>query len=159
MEAYWAWVVLIVLILSTFGTLLPVIPGLPVAAAAVIVYGWMEGFEHVDITLIFLTVLLTVAGTLLDYISGPYTVKRYGGSRSGIVGAVIGGLIGLLVMGPLGLIAGPLAGAVIGELLAGQKLTQAAKIGVASLAGIMVGNVIKFLFGISITVLFYLKVF
>lgn len=159
MESFWPWVILIILAISTIGTLLPVIPGLPVAAAAVIIYGWMEGFNKVDTSLIILTVFLTIAGTLTDYIAGPYTVKKYGGSRVGMWGAFIGGLTGLFIMGPLGLIIGPLAGAVIGELLTGRELAQATRIGFASLVGIMAGNLLKFLFGLSITVLFYLKVF
>lgn len=76
MDPIWKWIVLIVLAISTFGTLLPVVPGLPVAAAAVIIYGWLEGFRQVDAVLILVTILLTVAGTLLDYFSGPYTGRQ-----------------------------------------------------------------------------------
>lgn len=159
MESYWPWIILIILIISTLGTILPVIPGLPVAAAAIIIYGWMEGFNKVDSVLVIVTVLLTVAGSVAEYAAGLYTVKKYGGSKSGVWGAVIGGIIGLFTMGPFGLILGPLAGAVIGELLAGRKLKQAARIGLASLAGILAGNFIKFLFGAAITVLFFMKVF
>jgi uncharacterized protein YqgC (DUF456 family) len=159
MDPIWEWIVLIILLISTFGTLLPVVPGLPVAAAAVVIYGWLEGFRKVDAALILVTIFLTVAGTLLDYISGPYTVKKYGGSKRGIWGGIIGGVLGLVFWGPLGLIAGPLAGAVLGELLAGKGFPEAARIGVVSLAGIMAGNALKFLFGIVITVYFYLKIF
>lgn len=158
MEQIWSWIVLAVLVLGTAGTLLPILPGLPVMALAVVGYGWLAGYEKVGSGLIALTIALAVCGTFLDYISGPYTAKKTGASRSGVWGAVIGGVAGVLVMGPVGLLLGPFVGAVIGELLFGKSLGQASKTGVASVAGFLIGSVIKFIFALVITISFFIKV-
>jgi len=158
MEAYVVWLALIVLIIAALGTILPVLPGLPLMAIVIILYGWWEQFDNVDSTLIILTLIFTVLGTLLDYLSGPYTAKRVGASKWGVLGAVLGGIVGILLLGPIGLVAGPFGGAFLGEILGGQKLGQASKVGLASVAGTLAGSLVKFAFALTLLVMFFLRV-
>lgn len=158
MEAYVVWFALVVLIIAALGTILPVLPGLPLMAIVIILYGWWEKFENVDSTLVIVTLVLTALGTLLDYFSGPYTAKRVGASKWGVIGAVLGGILGILILGPIGLIAGPFGGAFLGEILGGQKFNQASKVGLASVVGTLAGSLIKLAFALTLLVMFFLRV-
>ena len=158
MEQLWPWVVLAVLVFGTAGTLLPLLPGLPVMAFAILGYGWLAGFERVGSWLVIITVVATGCGILLDYFSGPYTAKKAGASRSGVWGAVIGGIMGILVLGPIGLLLGPFLGAIAGELFFGKSLGQASKTGLASVGGVLIGTVIKFILALVITISFFIRV-
>lgn len=158
MEAYIVWIAIGLLAIAALGTLLPVIPGLPLMAAVIIIYGWWEQFRSIDSLMITVTLVLTVLGSLLDYVSGPYTARRVGASKLGVTGAVLGAILGILVMGPIGLIAGPFAGAFIGEILDGQKLNKASKVGLASLLGTLLGSLVKLVFALIILVMFLFRV-
>lgn len=158
MESYWIWITLIVLILGTLGTLLPFLPGLPIMAVAVIAYGWAEGFQDINIIVIIITLGLTIFGSLFDYIAGPYAANRLGATKAGVWGALLGSIGGIFIMGPIGLILGPFVGAIIGELLFGKELTQAARIGVGSMLGMALANILKFVFGLVIIFLFIIRV-
>jgi len=152
------WIVFALLIIGALGTFLPVLPGLPLMAVVILIYGWWEQFQNVDAALIIVTLVLTVLGSLLDYLAGPYTAKRVGASKWGILGAVLGTIIGLLALGPLGLLIGPFAGAFVGEILEGRQLAQASKVGLASLLGTLAGSLLKFAFALTILVMFFLRV-
>lgn len=151
------WLTLLVLIISALGTILPILPGLPVMAVAIIIYGLWEGFQQVNGVLIIVTLLLTGIGTLLDYLSGPYTAKKTGASKWGIWGAVIGSILGIFVLGPIGIILGPFIGAFIGELLGGEQVNQATKVGLASVLGTLLGSLLKFIFALIILALFIIR--
>jgi len=157
-EHFWPWIALALLILSTVGTVMPFLPGLPVMALVVIGYGWLEGFKEVDSWLVIVTLALTVSGMLLDYFSGPYTAKKTGASRAGIWGAFLGGIGGIFILGPVGLLLGPFLGAMAGELLFGKNLSEASKTGLASLLGFFAGSIIKLCFAVTITISFFIKV-
>lgn len=148
------WLTLVVLIISALGTILPALPGLPVMAVAIIIYGWWEGFQQVNTLLIVVTLVLTAIGTLMDYLSGPYTAKKIGASKWGVWGAVLGTIGGVILLGPIGLIAGPFLGAFLGEILGGNELVQASKVGFASLLGFLVGSLLKFIFALIILGMF-----
>ena len=158
MENIWAWITFTVLIIGTLGTLLPLLPGLTLMAIAVVAYGWYDNFVSVNSFMIIITLLLSALGMLLDYFAGPYTAKRTGASKAGVWGAFLGGFLGIFALGPLGLFIGPFIGAIIGELAFGKKLTDASKTGLASVAGLLIGNLLKFIFALIITTLFFFQV-
>lgn len=157
-EPVYSWIAFLILILAALGTFLPVIPGLPMMAVVVIGYGWLEDFTRIDIYMIVLTLIFTVFGSAVDYLAGPYMARRVGATKSGVWGAVLGGIAGIIFLGPLGLILGPFLGAAAGEIIGGQGLRKASKIGVASMAGIISGNLAKFIMAIIIVVMFFWRV-
>jgi uncharacterized protein YqgC (DUF456 family) len=79
----------------------------------------------------------------LDYIIPAWGTKKFGGSRFGVWGSIIGLFAGLLFFPPFGIIVGPFAGAVIGELVAGQNTESALRSGFGSFAGLLLGTLIK----------------
>lgn len=76
-----------------------------------------------------LAILLLLLGVsaVLDYAATGWSTKRFGGSRWGAAGAIIGTLVGSFFF-PIGLVAGPLAGALIGELIGRRKKIAAGEL-------------------------------
>lgn len=99
---------------------------------------------------------LTILVTILDYVVPAGGAKKYGASKSGVVGAMTGMLIGVFMFPPWGMIMGALIGAFAGELLAGKKGRKALQAGFGVFVGIMVGTGLKLAFSGTI-LFFYIK--
>jgi uncharacterized protein YqgC (DUF456 family) len=77
---------------------------------------------------------LVVLQQILNYVIPIWGVKKYGGSKAGQWGGVLGLLVGLLFM-PWGMIVGPFVGAVLGEMMAGKNTSDSLKAGFGSFVG------------------------
>ena len=144
MDAHTLWFVLaiILIVVGVAGTVLPVLPGVPLVFAGMLIAAWSDGFQHVGVwTLVGLGVL-TVIAVAVDFLAGLAGAKRVGASRLALIGAAVGTLIGIF-FGIPGLLLGPFLGALIGELFAGGTLKRAADVGVGAWIGFLVGAVLK----------------
>ena len=84
--------------------------------------------------------------TVLDTLAPLYGARRYGASRAGIWGSVLGmviGILGFLPVGPLGMLVGAFGGAWIGELFAGQDGRAAFRAAWGVFVGTVLGIVLK----------------
>ncbi|MCA9364335.1 MAG: DUF456 domain-containing protein [Candidatus Moranbacteria bacterium] len=82
--------------------------------------------------------LAVVAVQIFEYLAGAYGAKRYGSSRWGIYGAVIGGMVGAVLFNIPGLMIGIFArGAVPGLLFAGKGMRQSLEIGWGGVLGFL----------------------
>ncbi len=132
----------LMMLVGTAGVVLPVLPGLPLTFAGMLLAAWVGGFQQVGwITLTVLGVL-TALSVVVDLLSTALGAQRVGASRLAILGSIIGTLAGLLFL-PIGILVGPFAGALIGEMLHGRELGQATKVGLATWMGLMLGVVLK----------------
>ncbi len=86
---------------------------------------------------------LTIVVTALDYIVPAAGAKKFGASRYGFWGAVIGMLFGLIYAPPLGMIIGAFLGAILGEILKGKAGLEALRAGWGVFIGVMVGMILK----------------
>jgi uncharacterized protein YqgC (DUF456 family) len=77
----------------------------------------------------------------LNYVIPIWGTKKFGGSKKGVWGSMIGMLIGLFLGGPLGIILGTILGAFVGEILAGKEAGKAIKAAWGSFIGFMAGTV------------------
>lgn len=149
MPGPWLYYLLAIVLVfaGLIGTVLPVLPGLPLIFGGMLLAAWAGGFEQIGVVTIVVLGLLTLLSLAIDFWAAALGARRVGASRLAIIGAVIGMFAGLF-FGPIGLFAGPFAGALIGELLHGRKLDtrqlgQAAKVGVGTWVGIVFGVVLK----------------
>ena len=123
------------------GCILPLLPGPPIAYVGIILLHFTDKAEFTTIQLMSWLLLIIVL-QILDYII-PLLGSRYSGSSNwGTRGCLAGTIIGLFFM-PWGIILGPFLGAFLGELLGGNQTSQALKSGMGSLAGFLVGTVLK----------------
>jgi uncharacterized protein YqgC (DUF456 family) len=86
---------------------------------------------------------VTIIVTALDYIVPAAGAKKYGASKFGFWGAIIGMIIGIIYIPPLGMIIGAFIGAFVGELLIGKQSSAALKAGWGVFIGVMVGILLK----------------
>lgn len=139
---YYALAVVLVLI-GIAGVILPALPGLPLVFAGMLLAAWAGDFQTISwITLVVLG-LLTLASVAVDLFATMMGAQRVGASRKALLGAVVGTFAGLFLGGPIGLFAGPFVGALLGELWHGRELGKAAKVGLGTWLGILLGTVLK----------------
>lgn len=131
----------ILMLAGLAGCILPFLPGPPLCYMALLIQQFQSTPPYsTDFLLIWAGITLVIM--VLDYIIPVYGTKRFGGTRYGMWGCVIG-LIGGLWMGPLGLIIGPFAGAFIGEIIGNAKSDHAIRAAFGSFVGFLLGTLLK----------------
>lgn len=139
-----AYIVSGILILTgLLGTVLPVLPGIPVAFAGMLLAAWVGGFREISVFTVVLLGLLTVASVAIDLLASALGAHRAGASKMAIVGASLGSLLGLIFFSLPGLIIGPFIGVMAVETAKGKSVREAGKIGFATWLGMAVGVALK----------------
>lgn len=133
----------LLVIVGLIGVVLPALPGLPLVFLGMLLAAWAGGFEQVGVAVLVVLGLLTLLSFAIDFWATAHGAKRVGASRKAIVGAVLGTFAGLFVFPPFGLFVGPFAGALIGELLHGRELGNAARVGFGTWLGLVLAIVLK----------------
>ena len=124
------------------GGVLPVLPGPPLSYAGLLLLHFTQKYQFTSKFLIIWAVITAVVYAL-DYVIPAIGTKKFGGSKWGIWGSVIGLVIGMFFFPPFGIIVGPFAGAVIGELSTGKDSGSAFKSGFGSFIGFLTGTLLK----------------
>lgn len=131
-----------VVLLGLAGTVLPLLPGIALVFAGLLLAAWTEDFARVGATALTIIGALAALGIAADFLASLLGAKRAGASPQALVGATIGAILGLF-LGIPGLILGPFVGAVAGEFLARRELLQAGKVGLGTWIGLVVAAVAK----------------
>ena len=130
------------MIAGILGCVLPVLPGPPLSYLGLLFLHFTEKYQFSPRFLLVWGVI-TLVVFLLDYIIPAWGTKKFGGSKFGVWGSIAGLLIGLFFFPPVGIIAGPFAGAVIGDLIAGKKTESALRSRFGSFVGFVLGTLVK----------------
>ena len=110
-------VAIILLLLGIVGTILPVLPGLLLSLAGLLIYKFGTD-APLSIVFIWIFVALTLISTVLNYVIPAKTNRKYGGTKWGSIGSFVGTLIGIFFIPiPFGFLIGMFAGVFVGELL------------------------------------------
>jgi uncharacterized protein YqgC (DUF456 family) len=151
MEVIFIILGIIAIILGIIGCFVPILPGPPITYVALLLLQWgVHPVFNEDFLIVW--ALITIAVTALDYIIPVWGTKRFGGTKAGVNGSLIGLVFGIFVP-PFGIIIGPFLGALIGELLAGQNPNKALKSALGSFLGFLGGTFIKL--AVSVVMAFY----
>nr|WP_255703287.1 DUF456 domain-containing protein [Lysobacter sp. GX 14042] len=138
---YYTLALLLVLV-GIAGVVLPALPGLPLVFGGMLLAAWAGGFERIGVATLVLLGLLTLLSIAVDFLASAVGARRAGASRLAVLGAVAGSIVGLF-FGLPGLLAGPFVGALAGEWLQVRRLGQAARVGVATWIGLLLGSALK----------------
>ena len=130
------------IVIGIIGSILPALPGLSLSFLALVL---LEMTSRVTLGwpfLIFWFVLVVLMG-VLDYLIPAFGTKKFGGSKRGVWGSMIGLIFGIFLFPPFGIIIGPFLGAFIGEISAGKKTNSSIKAAFGSVLGLLTGIVLK----------------
>jgi uncharacterized protein YqgC (DUF456 family) len=147
---------LLVALVGIIGCVLPFIPGPPLSFLALIMLSFARAWEPFSPVFLFIMGGLAALVAFLDYVIPAGGAKKYGASKLGIWGSVVGMIIGIFVFPPWGVFLGGIAGALAGELFAGKGGREALRAG----WGVFLGNVLSTglkLAYCGVVLFFYLK--
>lgn len=146
---------LLFVLVGILGSFLPVLPGPPLSWLGLLMLyltksvpdnWWVLGIS------LFLTLLVTV----LDYVVPAMGTKKFGGTKAGMWGTVIGLLVALFVpvFGPFGIIIWPFIGALVGELLNKANQKTALKAAFGSFLGFLTGTFMKLVLTVGFAIFY-----
>jgi Uncharacterized protein conserved in bacteria len=139
----WMWLLAAVLVVGGLaGAVLPVLPGVMLVFAGLVVGAWADDFQRVGWVTLTLLGLLTLASLAIDLAATALGAKRVGATKMAVAGAAVGTLGGLF-LGIPGLIVGPFVGAVAGEMLSHGEWRKATQAGIATWLGLLFGTLAK----------------
>jgi uncharacterized protein YqgC (DUF456 family) len=95
---------------------LPVLPGVPISWLGLLMI-YLAPSVPMEWVFLSITFVLAVFLYVLDYIIPAIGTKRFGGSKYGVWGAIIGLFVGIIAPIPLGILIGPFVGALVGEMV------------------------------------------
>lgn len=149
------------LVIGLLGTFLPVLPGLLLSFCGLLMYkfGTDAAFPNVYL---WIFGLLTLLSMVLNYVIPARTNRKYGGTRWGSIGSIVGTLVGMFFIPvPFGFLIGMFAGVFIGELMHDasdkKKAWNSTK---GALVGFLYGTGFNFIVGLAmllVVVIDYLK--
>jgi uncharacterized protein len=135
---------LLLTIIGLIGCIVPAVPGPPLNYIALLLLEWAVPGDIHSLNFYLVLGIITILSIILDYVFPVWAAKKYKASNTGIWGSVIGMILGIVFFPPFGMIAGLLVGAVLGELIAGKKNTEAMKTGMVTFISSLIMIVFKF---------------
>lgn len=133
----------ILMLVGILGSVLPVLPGVPISWLGLLMI-YLAPSVPMDWVFLSITLVLAIILYVLDYIIPAIGTKRFGGSKAGAWGAIIGLFVGILAPIPFGIFIGPFVGALIGELVVNKTESQLAfKAAFGSFIGFLASTFMK----------------
>ena len=154
MNTFFLVITLAIMFCGLVGTILPIIPSVPIIYAAYFLYGLGTAWKDYGFGLMVCLGGLTVFVVVMDYLAGAVGARKFGGSREGMIGSIILAFIGFIYLNLPGLILGTFGGALLGELINGRNLREATRSGLGALLGFLAGSLFKMMTSIVMIGLF-----
>lgn len=128
----------LLILLGFVGVVLPAIPGAPLALIGLLIFKLFSGDCGFGWEVVIIAGIFVAIGSVLDYILPMALTKKFGGTKYGVWGSIIGLIVGLFFP-PVGFIIGPFVGAFAGELaFASKDVNGALKSAFGSFVGFLV---------------------
>lgn len=166
----WIWVLIgiVLVLIGIIGAIVPGIPGPVISFFALLILQLKDTAPFTDDFLVIMG-LIAAGVTFLDYVVPIWGTKKFGGTKMGVRGSIIGLLVGIfvlpilgIVIGPfglLGIILGPFVGAYIGESMGGQNSNVAMRSAIGSFIGFITGTLMKLVYSIIVGFYFFVNIF
>src|SRR5262245_28562883 len=109
----WFWIILgiILALVGTAGSLLPLLPGPPIAYAGLLIQQ-LRQIKPFSTNFLLIWAGIIIVILILDYLIPVWGTKRFGGTRYGVWVCTLGFILAFW-MGPWGVILGPFIGAFV----------------------------------------------
>ena len=147
--------------IGILGCIIPALPGPAISWCSLLLLYFLPEYEISTTTLVISCIFMLLV-TGLDYVVPVLGAKKFGSSRAGVIGGMIGVVVGLILsltgIGAIFIILGPLIGTIVGDLIAGGTFLKALNSGLGSLIGFIVGTSIKLFYSIIVLTLFTITV-
>lgn len=150
------WTLTFVLMgLGLVGSVFPVLPdSLLILAGAYLQHFTVDPPHTIGWWTLGILTALSVLAHIVDFSAGAFGAKKYGASRWGALGGLIGGVVGLFFF-PIGLFVGPVLGVLCAEIVLARKdLLPAARSSWGTLLGTMAGMIGKVMIDLTMVVIF-----
>lgn len=151
------WILIAVMVLSLvgiIGCIAPGLPGPPLNYLALLLVQYK--YKPFSVTFIVVWTVIIFLTAVLDYFIPVWFAKKYGASRYGVWGSIIGMIVGIFFT-PVGMVLGMLLGAIIGEMLGGSDSVTAVKSGVATFFGTMLSIGLKLVVAVVISIYLFIE--
>jgi uncharacterized protein YqgC (DUF456 family) len=156
MSALWWSLTLLFMAVGLVGTVIPLLPGTTIIFAAAVLHRVALGEEQsVGWWTLGGMLVLTIVSHAFDFLSGSVGAKKFGATRWGVLGGLVGTVAGMFFF-PWGLLLGPILGVLAGELMGGQKLLPAGKSTWGTFLGTTAGIVANGIIGVVMVTWFLL---
>ena len=147
------------MLIGILGSFLPALPGPPVSWVGLFLLYLTKAIPN-DWVVLGITLAIAIIVFALDYIIPAVGTKKFGGTKSGMIGTLIGLLIALIfpIFGIFGIIIWPFVGALVGELINKADSKTALKAAFGSFIGFLTGTFLKFVVTMVYLGIFLMKV-
>lgn len=141
------------------------IAGTFIIVADALIFGLITHFQKISLGFVGILLLVAIAIELVEYVLAAVMTTRYGSSKWGVWGSIVGGFFGALwgtpVLPPLGVLLGAFVGAFLGaylfEYFRFQDFTRALRAGWGAFVGTVGGKVLKIVAAIAMVVIIVAK--
>jgi len=147
----------IIILAGLVGIFLPVVPGIPVVLAGMLLGGLIGHF--ISPLGIAVLVILAIISFLMDFFSGALGAKYSGAGLLGMLGAVLGAILGFSLLGLVGMFIGPALGVLIFELLAKRDVKKSTRSAGYTLISTVIGIVVNILIALTMLAIFITSIF
>ena len=132
----------ILLLIGLIGTVLPVLPGPPIAWAGLLA-AHFSVYSQIEVWILVATGIAALFVTVIDNIFPSLMTKKAGGSKAATWGCTIG-LIVSFFLGPIFILIAPFVGAYIGEMIHDSSdAKRALKAAFGAFKGFLLGTGLK----------------
>lgn len=148
------WLLAVLFIVLGFaGLILPIMPGIPLVFAGLVLLAWAENFAYVGWLTLTVLGLLALLSYGIDFLASALGAKKFGASPRAVAGAALGALGGIF-FGLPGIVLGPFVGAVIGEFSQHGSMKKAGQAGLGATLGLLFGALLKIALAFSMVGVF-----
>jgi uncharacterized protein YqgC (DUF456 family) len=141
-------------IVGIIGSLLPVLPGLPISWLGILLLYFVPEID-LSSNLLWITLGITIFIFVLEYLIPIMGIKKFGGSKYGMYGAGVGLVVGLFTPIPFSILAFPFLGAYVAEIIFSKmENKQALRAAFGSFIGFLASTFIEFMAALTFAIIF-----
>lgn len=133
----------ILMLLGLAGSILPILPGPPLSFIGLFLLALLKHFSPpLTPTLVIILAIVTILVIVMDYVIPLLGAKKYGASKWGVWGSVLGMAIGIF-WSPFAMLLGAFIGAVVVEWLVGKTKGEALRAGWGVVMGTLFATILR----------------